>query len=55
MCAGNLEQAKIKFDQVLELMGLKVETKESDAKNIIPDYLVTLLIYFYMKTSNHSL
>lgn len=38
---------------MLEQLDLKVQTAEVDSKNILPNYLVELLIYFYMKTSKY--
>jgi hypothetical protein len=55
MCAGNLEYAKARIDSVLEYLELKVQTTESDSKNMLPNYLVTLLIYFYIKTKNFKM
>lgn len=28
-----------------------VQTTDSDAKNMIPPYMINLLVYFYLKTS----
>ena len=52
MCAGQMEAAKVKIDQMLEMQELKVSTIETDSKHLLPSYLVMLLVYFYMKTSN---
>jgi hypothetical protein len=55
MCAGSLEQAKSCFDQVLESLDLKLQTTELDSKQLIPSYLVNLLVYFYIKTNNYKM
>jgi hypothetical protein len=52
MCAGQMDQAKNTFDQVLEALDLKLQTTDSDSKNMLPAYLVNLLVYFYIKTKN---
>ena len=55
MCAGQMDQAKLAFDQVLEALELKVQTTDPDSKNLLPDYLVNLLVYFYIKTKNYKM
>ena len=55
MCAGQMDQAKVVFDQVLEALELKIQTTDSDSKNLLPDYLVNLLVYFYIKTKNYKM
>lgn len=55
MCAGQMDQAKVAFDQVLEALELKIQTTDSDSKNLLPDYLVNLLVYFYIKTKNYKM
>ena len=52
MCAGQMDQAKNTFDQVLDALDLKLQTTDSDSKNMLPAYLVNLLVYFYIKTKN---
>ncbi len=52
MCSGQMDQAKNTFDQVLEALDLKLQTTDSDSKNMLPAYLVNLLVYFYIKTKN---
>lgn len=47
-----MDQAKNTFDQVLEALDLKLQTTDSDSKNMLPAYLVNLLVYFYIKTKN---
>ena len=32
-------------------MELKVQTTDTDSKNMLPAYLVNLLVYFYIKIS----
>lgn len=32
-------------------MGLKVMTNETDSKLFLPNYIVSLLLYYYIKTS----
>lgn len=54
MCAGNLDQAKIYFDQVLEALELKLQTTDMESKHLLPSYLVNLLVYFYIKISNST-
>jgi hypothetical protein len=51
MCAGQMDQAKQAFDQVLEALELKVQTTDLESKHLLPTYLVNLLVYFYIKTS----
>jgi len=51
MCMGNMEQAKVKLDAALELVEGKVV--EGEIKNILPSYMVNILIYFFLKTSKH--
>lgn len=55
MCSGHMDQAKLTFDQVLEALELKVQTTDTDSKNLLPDYLVNLLVYFYIKTKNYKM
>ncbi|CDW85417.1 ccr4-not transcription complex subunit 10 isoform x4 [Stylonychia lemnae] len=50
MSAGNMDQAKLAVDQVLETLELKLQTTEMESKYLLPSYLINLLIYFYMKT-----
>lgn len=54
MCSGQLDQAKVCFDQVIESLELKIQTTETDAKQLIPAYIVNLLVYFYIKTSKYK-
>lgn len=55
MCAGQMDQAKFTFDQVLEALELKLQTTDPDSKNLLPDYLVNLLVYFFIKTKNYKM
>ncbi len=55
MCAGQMDQAKAAFDQVLEALELKLQTTDTDSKNLLPDYLVNLLVYFYIKSKNYKM
>ena len=50
--------ARQKFDDVITSseenggLGLKEITIESDSKQMLPAYLVTLLVYFYLRVKN---
>lgn len=50
-----MDQAKQKIEQVLDHLGLKVQTAEIDAKHMLPTYLVNFLLYFYIKISKLGL
>lgn len=50
-----MDHAKNTFDQVLEALELKLQTTDHDSKNILPAYLVNLLVYFYIKTKNFKM
>ena len=58
ICQGNFDQARQKFDDVMSSteenggLGLKEITIESDCKQMLPAYLVTLLVYFYLRVKN---
>lgn len=52
ICAGEFEQARQRFDEVLLELNLKEITAESDYQNMLPAYLVSLLTYFYLRTKN---
>ncbi len=32
---------------------MKLQTTETESKHLLPSYLVNLLVYFYIKTSNY--
>ena len=55
MCSGQLELAKQTIDSVLEALDLKLQTTEQESKQLMPAYLVNLLVYFYMKTKNYKM
>ena len=50
-----MEQAKQTIDQALEALELKLQTTEQESKQLMPAYLVNLLVYFYMKTKNYKM
>eukprot|EP00347_Sterkiella_histriomuscorum_P018969 403343469 len=55
ICAGDMDQAKATFDQALEALELKLQTTEMESKNLLPSYLVNLLVYFYIKAKNFKM
>jgi hypothetical protein len=58
ICQGNFDLARQKFDEVITSteenggLGLKEITIEGDNKQMLPAYLVTLLVYFYLRVKN---
>jgi tetratricopeptide (TPR) repeat protein len=55
LCTGQLEQAKQCFDQVLDAMELKLQTSDTESKQLIPAYIVNLLVYFHIKSKNYKM
>ncbi len=51
MCANNYEDAKKRINDALCLLDLQIETNSQEPKALIPEYIVNLLTYYYLKTS----
>ena len=52
LCQGNLLAAKGQLDELLEDQNLRViQTESSNGSEMIPDYLIKLLVYFMLTTS----
>ena len=51
LCAGNLEAAKEQLDELLKDQSLNLITENLETEEIIPSYLIQMLVYFLIKTS----
>lgn len=55
LCQGDLVAAKNQLDELLEDQNLRVVQTDPSQNELIPDYLVNLLVYFLMVTSKYPL
>ena len=53
LCQGDLVAAKNQLDELLEDQNLRVIQTDPNQNELIPDYLVNLLVYFLMVTSKY--
>ena len=53
LCQGDLISAKNQLDEILEDQNLKVVHTDQSNSEIIPDYLINLLLYFLLVTSKY--
>jgi hypothetical protein len=54
LCQGDLIAAKNQLDDLLEDENLRVIQTEATTTELIPDYLIHLLVYFLLVTSKYS-
>ena len=54
LCQGDLVSAKNQLDELLEDQNLRVIQSDQTSSDLIPDYLVNLLVYFLLVTSKFS-
>ena len=54
LCQGDLVAAKNQLDELLEDQNLRVIQTDPNQNELIPDYLVNLLVYFLMVTSKYE-
>lgn len=58
ICAGQFDQARQKFDEIITCsedqggLGLKEITSDTESSQMLPAYLINLLVYFYLRTNN---
>lgn len=55
LCQGDLISAKNQLDEILEDQNLKVVHTDQSNSEIIPDYLINLLLYFLLVTKNYKM
>ena len=55
LCQGDLISAKNQLDEILEDQNLKVVHTDQSNSEIIPDYLINLLLYFLLVTSKYTI
>ena len=54
LCQGNLPGAKNQLDELLEDQNIRViQTEPTNSSEMIPDYLIKLLVYFMLTTSKY--
>ncbi len=51
LCQGDLSAAKTQLDELLEDQNLRVIHTDQSGSEMIPDYLINLLLYFLLVTS----
>ena len=51
LCQGDLLAAKNQLDELLEDQNLRVVWTDLSANDLVPDYLVNLILYFLLVTS----
>ena len=51
LCANDILGAKETLDELLSTLDVKLVTTVSSSDSILPEYLVHILVYFYLKTS----
>ena len=58
ICAGEFDAARQKFDEIITWpeetggLGMKEITCETESAQMLPSYLISLLVYFYLRTKN---
>jgi hypothetical protein len=51
LCANDILGAKDTLDELLSALDVKLVTTVNSSDSILPEYLVHILVYFYLKTS----
>ena len=51
LCSGNYKAAKEELDILLSMSEVKIVTTDVEASKMVPQYLINLLVYFFLRTS----
>ena len=51
LCANDILGAKDTLDELLQVLDVKLVTPVSTSESVLPQYLVHILVYFFLKTS----
>jgi hypothetical protein len=55
LCRGDIENAKEQLDVLLERLDQKLIAIDNDIKHVIPSYIASILIYFFLLTKNFKM
>jgi hypothetical protein len=51
LCSNDILGAKETLDELLAALDLKLVTNLNSSESILPQYLIQILVYFFLKTS----